>query len=378
MDYVFPIIRHINDVLPHIEGYPEFNVLVKDGGYTVIDYAVDNPEIFSRSHVGWEIRRECRGLIFETATGKLIRRAYNKFFNVNQTEETQVHNLRELMTSGIRYLMKEDGSMVSPFVINGKVFWGTRRGLTDQIGTLTSEIDVSVYANRIRYFDTLGYTLIFEYVSPNNRNILKYDTPKVILTGVRDRLDGRYVDFHGDPAFSDFEQVERFRNVGMDIDAIVERIRTSTGIEGVIGCLPSGHRFKLKGEEYVFLHKSKERASSEREVWNIILNGEMDDMIPFLDETDVVTVKKIEVELWQLINKYVTHIEDLVKMVGVKYDSDPKRVALEWEGANAIDKGLVFKAIRGSNIIDDVVDIFHKTCSQNKKQEEWKAYVMGI
>ena len=40
MNYDFPEINHIDDVIPHIENRPEFRVMVKDW-YTVINYTVN-------------------------------------------------------------------------------------------------------------------------------------------------------------------------------------------------------------------------------------------------------------------------------------------------------------------------------------------------
>lgn len=95
MNYKFSIITHINNVLPHIEGREEFRVMVKDW-YTVVNYAVAFEHTFQRDSedsVGSAVRRECRGLIFDTATGNLISRPYHKFFNVGEKEETQLHKI---------------------------------------------------------------------------------------------------------------------------------------------------------------------------------------------------------------------------------------------------------------------------------------------
>ena len=45
MNYSFPEIRTIDDVLPHIEGRKEFVVAEREG-YTVINYAVAMAEIY--------------------------------------------------------------------------------------------------------------------------------------------------------------------------------------------------------------------------------------------------------------------------------------------------------------------------------------------
>ena len=45
MNYSFPTIRHIDNVLPHIEGRDEFKVMRKDW-YTVVNYVVAFGETF--------------------------------------------------------------------------------------------------------------------------------------------------------------------------------------------------------------------------------------------------------------------------------------------------------------------------------------------
>jgi hypothetical protein len=78
---LFPSIEHIDDVLPHVENWPEFRVIEKDF-YTVINYMVSNLDTFmdiNNDPHGMVIRRECRGLIFDSETGKLISRPYHKF-----------------------------------------------------------------------------------------------------------------------------------------------------------------------------------------------------------------------------------------------------------------------------------------------------------
>ncbi len=94
LNYQFPVIKNIDDVLPHIEGRKEFRVLEKDG-YSVINYAVAFDTTFEWDHndpVGSAVRRECRGLVFNQ-DGGIISRPYNKFFNVGEKEETQLNKV---------------------------------------------------------------------------------------------------------------------------------------------------------------------------------------------------------------------------------------------------------------------------------------------
>ncbi len=102
MNYEFPYISTISDVLLAIEGRDEFVVAEKEG-YTVINYNVmmadTFPDVIDDQASGMfeqydyyaALRRECRGIIFDTATGEILRRPFHKFFNVNEREETQDH-----------------------------------------------------------------------------------------------------------------------------------------------------------------------------------------------------------------------------------------------------------------------------------------------
>lgn len=85
---MFPVIRHINDVLPHIQDAPEITVKEREG-YTVINYQVFMKDTFPDDETLKSLmRRECRGLIFDTATGVLLRRPFHKFFNINERAST--------------------------------------------------------------------------------------------------------------------------------------------------------------------------------------------------------------------------------------------------------------------------------------------------
>ena len=96
MKHKFPIITHINDVLPHLEGFDEFVVMEKDG-YQVILYRMQISSSFGDTESlevskGDLIRRECRGMTFDM-DGNLIGRKFNKFFNVGERLETMISNV---------------------------------------------------------------------------------------------------------------------------------------------------------------------------------------------------------------------------------------------------------------------------------------------
>lgn len=125
MNYTFPEIRHINDVLPHIEGREEFIVAEREG-YKVINYVVAMADTFDMTgpnDLGGAIRRECRGLIFD-ADGNLMSRPFHKFFNVNERAETQTHEIN--MSQPHVIMEKMDGSMIRPILVDGYLRLATK------------------------------------------------------------------------------------------------------------------------------------------------------------------------------------------------------------------------------------------------------------
>jgi RNA ligase len=129
MNYDFPEIKTIQDVLPHIEGRDEFRIMDKDW-YTVINYMVSLENTFlwdENDPIGSAVRRECRGLIFNKE-GKLISRPYSKFFNVGEKEETQLNKINLYEPHIV--LFKLDGSMIRPIPTKEGFRLATKAGVT--------------------------------------------------------------------------------------------------------------------------------------------------------------------------------------------------------------------------------------------------------
>lgn len=376
MDYEFPIINHINDILPHLVGFPNIIVMEKDG-YTVIDYVVDDTVSFKKDDgVGYQFRRECRGIIFNTATGKIIRRPFQKFYNINQIEETLEVNLISLMNDIQAIMFKEDGSMMAPFMLNDKVCWGTRKGITDHVSLLESDIHLRMYEDDIRAILNFGITPMFEYVSPNNKIVLKYKTANLILIGARDMVTGKYVSIY-DPMFANFEKVLNYKNT-QSLSELIESIKNATGIEGVVVAFNNGHRVKCKGDEYCFLHRSNDDVADEKGIWMRILDGTIDDFIPKLDADNQLKVAIIDAELWPLINAYKDHMNGLFDIAMENYGGDKKRVALEWKDIHPTDKSMLFAMMSGKEVTECVVKMVMGYCHQNIQHEKIKAFLKGF
>lgn len=298
MNYEFPHIHNISDVLPAIEGRDEFVVAEKDG-YTVINYNVMMADTFPKIYgdgynfangIDYDlyaaIRRECRGIIFDSKTGDILRRPFHKFFNVNEREETQDHIVDLSHPHAI--LEKLDGSMIAPFIVDGQLIWGTKMGSTDVAKPVEEFVDDD-YIDFAVFCISNGMTPIFEWCSRKQRIVLDYGSEdQLILTAIREIKSGRYLsqDAMQDLALGYNIPVVRAFEPQTDMKAFLEYVRDLEDLEGFVVRFDDGHMLKLKCHWYLQIHKAKEAILQDRNIVELILEEHLDDIKAHLPAED--------------------------------------------------------------------------------------------
>ena len=358
MNYEFPTINNISDVLPAIEGRDEFTVAVKEG-YTVINYNVmmadTFPDVYSDAGVAgcifkngqWynkaaAIRRECRGIIFDTATGDIIRRPFHKFFNVNEREETQDHVVD--LSRSHTILEKLDGSMIAPFIVNGQMIWGTKMGATDVAKPVEKFIEAhSEYRIYAKFMLSRGYTPIFEWCSRKQRIVLDYSEDQLILTAIRDVVSGRYMS--RDLMIINAENynipVVRAFDPQTDMKEFIEYVRDLEDVEGFVVRFDDGHMIKLKCDWYVQIHKAKEAILQDRNIVELILDDKLDDIKAHLPAEDRDRLTYFESQINSRILDRSAHLSDATN--GEQYMGDRKYFALNRaQEYNSYSRAIVF------------------------------------
>ena len=303
MNYQFPEINNIYEVIHHIGDWDEFRVMQKDW-YTVINYAVAFEDTFSftpkRSQLNMEIRRECRGLIFDTATGQLISRPYHKFFNAGEKEETQLDKINLYEPHVV--LEKLDGSMIRPIPTADGFRLATKAGITD-ISQQAEEFiaDKPHYAQFINKCIQKGTTPIFEWCSRKNRIVIDYPKDSLVLTAIRLVDTGDYVTYKVMKQYAEawsIPVVKAIAGDATDITKVVEHIRKWDDGEGVVIRFDDGHMVKIKADDYVLRHKSKDSISQEKNVLQTILQDAVDDLVPLLTPEDAERIKAFQNAFW--------------------------------------------------------------------------------
>lgn len=381
MNYEFPIIKTINDVLPAIEGRDEFIVAEREG-YKVINYNVgyedtftidenDVMENYGRLIPKGVMRRECRGIIFYP-DGRLMSRPFDKFFNVGEREETQVRNIDLSQPHVI--MEKMDGSMIRPIRVNGEVRLATKMGITDT--SIAAEqylqsLDKERYAKIIAYLDTKlksGMTPLMEFVAPDNRIVIEYNEPDLVLLAVRDNYSGSYYDVNDLESVSfnsTLSLVPMYGAVEGSFEDYIARQREAEGREGDIICFASGHRLKIKNDWYVRIHKVKDKIRTDRHILALVLENEIDDVMPHLDENDFERVRKFEADFHAAYRSKVREIEFAARDAWLAANFNKKTLATEILPKSEIDKGdwqFVFKYADGHDDFNEMV--MARVCSK--------------
>ena len=139
-----------------------------------------------------EITNKARGLFIDVVDYKIVARAYNKFFNINERPETQFNNLRFKLQFPVTAYVKENGFL-------GIVGWNTETNdllitsksnpVSDFAGYLKDAL-YTIYGNETvqkmkDYIQANNVSFVFECVDmKNDPHIIEYDESTLILLDV--------------------------------------------------------------------------------------------------------------------------------------------------------------------------------------------------
>lgn len=374
MTYQFPEISHLSDVIPHIEDRPEIIVAQKDG-YQVVNYVVSTPDLWAIpvTTLKGQIIRECRGMIFDQ-NGYIISRPFHKFFNVNEKEETQIHNLD--FTDNAVY-EKMDGSMIRPLFLDDDFRLATKMGITDT--SIQCEEFLKADSKRFKdyseFFDLCyakNRTPIFEWVSRDNRIVISYDQPQLVLLAVRHTVTGQYMRYDVLSNYGecyDIPVVKRYDSFN-SISDFLETAKSQSGFEGYVVELNNGNRVKIKTDEYVSLHRMKEEVQQPRHVVALILDEKIDDVKAGLDEVDLKMVEQIETDFHIFFHRREKEIDDAWEEVQKRY-MDKRDFAINNDMSNATLKKFMFSKFGGKSTRDILTDLVRQNIGGEKKYQEF-------
>jgi T4 RnlA family RNA ligase len=321
MKTIFEYADNITDYLQAIKDCPEFVVVEKPGGITIINYNVMLPTTFPdpatatspQERRNFILRRDCRGLVFDTATGEILHKRLHKFFNVNENDEMHFSKLD--LTEPHIILEKLDGSLISSLWTQHGLRWGTKMGETD-VAAVASEFvkNHPQYENFAYECHDSGLTPLFEWCSRKSKIVLDYPNDQLVLIAIRCNLSGNYISYKKMVAYGNkykIPVVKAFQGTAHNMQSLVDSVKDMQGIEGFVVRFESGQMVKIKSSEYVALHKAKDAISLEKNVISVLINNQVDDLKPLLNPSDLSRLLKFEHDFWFGISGTVRELIDL-------------------------------------------------------------------
>jgi RNA ligase len=276
-----------------IKNKPEFSCNKREFGW-VIDYNVAFKESFTgATERETLILQNLRGTCFDEF-GRITRLAYHKFHNLNENELYAEANYD--FSSKHRVEEKLDGSMIAPVQMqsDSKYRWlfGTRAGVTEVAAKAQKLYENWLTEDYSKFTDYLHFinacldrdmTPIFEFCSREQRIVIDYDEPKLVLTAIRSNRTGAYLDL--EPLKEVYESIDFVQTVTtshMSLSQFAKSVKEVRGVEGVVVKFADGRFVKIKGDDYCLKHRALDGLRFEKDVLALVLKNELDDVLPLV------------------------------------------------------------------------------------------------
>lgn len=296
-----------------------------------------------------------RSRIETTMGGRTISQGFGKFFNLGQgSDELRVdaHHVIDHIREGKEVIatLKYDGSCFIRSVYNGKVIFRTRGSfLYEHHDKASSELDefLRLYP---RLNDPEFYpegSLLFEWVTPENQIVIKYNEPQLVIIGAVDHANGevsrqRYLSMVELELLSKICRVplvEHFKIDSLeDWYAFYHETLQHKEIEGYVLRLNAQQTLvKIKSEPYITKHGIKSNLSFKSlvEFWLQHGRGSGEEIIRQLetqyDEEIVMWAMPFCIELEDAIDKWQADYERVRGEAEVLEHADRKTFAIKMQ-----------------------------------------------
>lgn len=225
------------------------------GDLILFDYSQELSSKFD-----WDIiSLNARGIVFNKVTGELVARPFSKFFNYEELRGEAGERLPELFrpnTSGaFRALEKADGSMGIVYFYDGKWNVNTR-------GSFESEQAVwaTKWLNKNLKTENMdsNLTYLFEIIYPENRIVVDYGKKEaLVLIGVIDKKTGTELDYNAMQNVAEAIECEIAKMYEFEKfeDIFTAREMLTANEEVWVVTFDNGYKCKIKGEEYLKVHR---------------------------------------------------------------------------------------------------------------------------
>lgn len=269
----------------------------------------------------WEdpesVYRHCRSIVIDLKNEEIVLFPFTKFFNVNEVEETRIENILKKLENAkvVEMANKLDGSLYSARNYKGEIVTSTSSSLKESKSWRLVDANrmLKINKNIVKMIKVNPeYTFVFEYISQRDSHVVIYKEEGIYLIGITDIRDGKELHYKEIKEIAEIYGVE---SVGIDKIGFKEMLNKSKTIkahekEGWVINI-DGERFKVKGDEYVKLHRILDSISSVNVIIEAIADGKYDDLISKVPDAYRDRVENIANRIYEWVDKKERDIETL-------------------------------------------------------------------
>jgi len=214
------------------------------------------------------ITTQARGLFIDTKNYLVIARSYNKFFNLDEREETKYENLKEKLNYPAYFYLKYNGFLGILSIYNNEFVFGTKSQISgdysDYFRNIFDKLFDKEQQNSIKKrLINNNSSMIFEVVdSVNDKHIIEYGEDRLILLDeIYNSINYSKVNYDELKAFADKNKVEikKLVYVVNNVEEFEDRFNeikqedfrlNNCFVEGFVVEDSSGFMFKYKTNYY--------------------------------------------------------------------------------------------------------------------------------
>lgn len=301
--------------------------------------------------------RMARGITLDSK-GNIVLRGFQKFFNYlqledndNYSEEFKAEFSRLQLTDKNQQIEVEeklDGTMILLGIHNGELVVSTSSSTTNEYC-----VNALNYFNNlpqvedIKEFLSLGLTLAFEYISPSNQVVVKYDKEDYVLLSCISNRSGLELGVESLRKLSKELNFTMFEVSQHTLDELIHIQRNGSGIEGFIIKNSFNKRIKFKIDEWfdfsktysIFYGNTSKR--NIQDVLEIYTNDEQDDLIAFENQHTIFRHQGKASRIVKMLDDIFNEVSEIYSNY-LKGKYDKRYIATELEPING---GVVIRLV---------------------------------
>lgn len=233
--------------------------------------------------------KECRGLILEKDTHKVVFRCMDRFFNYREAD-TLSHDYTNAV-----YFDKVDGSLIKIFFYNNRWYIATRGtiiadnetpfGVTfEWLVYKALQLDANAFQESATKYLNPKISYNFEITSIENRVVTRYEGYTLHYLSARDTETGEYVD-EAEAASALGAVLLEPVNAGNSVEDVLSYVEKLPDLkEGLIAYVDGKPICKFKSTKYVEVHHKRGNGISLNGVRRLVIIGEDTEYLSYFPE----------------------------------------------------------------------------------------------